>query len=317
MSKPKVITLSPVANDVDAVSVAETLAAARLSLLINGANATGYDRNGIATSQTPTSAAAMTLDGAGGTDYNDVGGVLINIYAAANDTGRSFTVVGTNADGKPISEAITGPGSGLITIGTTRFFSITSVTPDAATAGAIEIGSSGIVTFTTPQHITITSAADDSGDTFTVTGEDRYGNAMTEAITGGDTTTALGTSNFAKVYSVVSNGASSGNVSVGVNGLSEGPWMLLNYRGADFNVGIGCSISSGGGMTYAIQHTFTNVLAGGFVEDDAVALTHSTLTGETTNQDGNYTNPPVAMRPQITAFTSGSLTTNVIHRGRS
>ena len=137
MSKPKVITLTPTATDPNGLTVSETLLATRLSLMMNGTLATGYDRNGIATSQTPTSAAAMTLDGAGGLDYNSVGGVIINLYAAADDTGRTFTVVGEDKRGTRITENITGPDLGLITHGTTRFYRVTSVTPDAATAGAI------------------------------------------------------------------------------------------------------------------------------------------------------------------------------------
>ena len=289
MSRPKVITLTPTAS-----------------------SATGYDRNGIATSQTPLSAAAMTLDGAGGIDYNSVGGILVNIYAAANDTGRTFSIVGTDTNGRRITETITGPGLGLITIGTTRFYSITSVTPDAATAGAIEIGSSGIVTFSTPQHVTIVSAGNDSGDTFTVTGEDRYTNVMTEAITGANAGTALGTKNFAKVYSVVSSGASASGVEVGVNGLCESQWFHINYRGHGFEMGIGCDISSGAGLTYAIQHTFQDVQASGFVEDDATVFTHATINGKTAAADGNYSSPPKAIRSAITAHTSGTLNARII-----
>ena len=193
MPRQKVITLAPTAVDANAITVSETLAAARLSLLINGASQVGYDRNGIAASQQPTGADAMTLDGAGGIDYNTVGGIIVNLYAAGADTARTFTVVGRDAKGFRITEDITGPGTGLITHGSTTFYTITSVTPDAATAGNIEIGSSGIVTFTTPQHVTITSAGDDTGDTFTVTGTDRYGNVMTEAITGVNNGAAAGT----------------------------------------------------------------------------------------------------------------------------
>jgi hypothetical protein len=75
MSKPKVITLSPDALDRNGISTTETLAAARLDFLINGALSTGYDRNGIAASQTPSGADAMTLNGALGIDFRSRRGV--------------------------------------------------------------------------------------------------------------------------------------------------------------------------------------------------------------------------------------------------
>ena len=175
------------------------------------------------------------------------------------------------------------------------------------------VGSS--TTFTQPQHVTVYSAGDDTGRTFTVTGTDRYGNAMTESITGVSAGTAAGTKNFATVTSVTTDGNTAGAVEVGWNGLCESQWYVLNYRGDNFNVGIGCTLT--GTATYAVQHTFSNVFATGFVEDDATVYTHPTLTGETTKQDGNYTNPPTACRLAVTAHTSGTVTMIVVHGGKA
>jgi hypothetical protein len=315
MSKPKVISLNPDALDRNGISTTETLLAARLDFLINGALSTGYDRNGICASQTPSSAAAMTLNGVLGVDFRDRRGVYILIYAAGADTGRTFTVVGEDINGHRITEAITGPGTGLIVLGSTKFYHVTSVTPDAATAGAIEVGVNGYVSFSTPQHVAQYSAGDDTGDTYTVYGYDRNRRAVTDSITGvsGGTSTTQD-QNFEWVDRIASSGASAGAVESGSDGVCESGWFVLNYRGPDFNVAIGCTT---GGATYAMQHTFTNVLASGFVENDAVALTHSTLTGETTNQDGNYTNPPVATRLAITTAGTGPVTATIIHAGRS
>lgn len=173
-----------------------------------------------------------------------------------------------------------------------------------------DLASGGTVTFTQPQHVTLYAAGNNSGVTFTVTGTDRYGNAMTESITGPNATTVTGTKNFATVTQVASGAATTGDVEVGVDGTCESQWYVLNYRGGDFNVGIGCELS--GTATYTVQHTFDNVFASGFVEDDATLYTHSSLSGETSNQDGNYTNPPVACRLKITAHTSGTVTMNIV-----
>mgnify|MGYP003655581866 FL=1 len=77
MSQPKVITLSPDGADRNGISTTETLLSTRLDYLINGALSTGYDRDGVGASQTPASAAAMTLNGALGTNFRDRKGVYV------------------------------------------------------------------------------------------------------------------------------------------------------------------------------------------------------------------------------------------------
>ena len=319
MSKPKVITLTPDALDRNGISTTETLLPTRLDFLINGALSTGYDRDGIATSQTPTSAAAMTLDGVlRNDDFRLRRGIYILIYGAADDTGRTFTVVGKDINGNRITEGITGPDATLIVLGSTKFYDITSVTPDAATAGAIEIGVNGYAEFSTPQHVAQYSAGDDTGDTYTVRGFDRYGFAVTDSITGANAgTSTTQNQNFAWVDRITSSGASAGAVESGVDGLCESGWYVLNYRGPDFNVGIGVVLNATGNLTYAVQHTFDNVFVKGFSEEDATKHTHDTITGKTASFDGNYTNPPAAMRLQLTAHTAGGAIATVVCAGRS
>jgi hypothetical protein len=320
MSKIKHITLAPSALDRNGISTTETLASARLDYLINGALATGYDRNGIATSQAPTSAAAMTLDGAtmGTPNLRTRKGVYILIYAAGNDTGRTFTVVGEDGIGNVIREEITGPGVGLIVLGSTRFWKVTSVTPDAATAGNIEIGHNGYVDLSgagAAQHVAIYSAGDDSTKTITVTGENRYGDSLTESITGANAGTSSSQAlNFGRVDRLTASAGTAGATEAGVDGKCEAQWFVLNYRGGDFNVGLGVDVVSGT-LTYAIQHTFQNVLASDYTEGDETVFTHDTLTGQTTDADGNYTNPPAAIRLAFTAYTSGSAILHIVQGG--
>ena len=318
MSRPKVITLSPDAVDRNGISTTETLLAARKDYLINGTLSTGFDRDGIAASQTPTDATAMTLDGALGKDFNNRRGVYVLIYGAGADAGRTFTVVGLDDRGNSIREAITGPGAGLIVLGSTKFHAITSVTPDAATAGAIEIGVNGYVQFATPQHVVPYHASTDVGDLDTVYGYNRYQETITDSVTA--VSAAISTDqdvNFEWVDRVTSETVPGGATEMGVDGLCESAWFVLNYRGPDFNIGIGCDVSTGASLIYAVQHTFSDILAQGFVENNAVVLTHDTLTGETNKQDGNYVSPPTACRLALTAHTSGSVNARIVHAGRS
>ena len=317
MSKPKVITLTPTAADRNGISTTETLLAARLDYLINGALSTGYDADGICAAQTTAGATALTLDGALGIDFWDRRGVYILIEDAdGNDnTGVEFTVVGEDINGNRITEAITGPGSSLIVLGSTKMYHVASVTPDGAISGDVTVGVNGYAQFATPQHVQSFHAGADTGDIDTIYGYDRYGNYLTDAVTAVGTDVSVDQDqNFEWVDRATAAPAPADATELGVDALCESGWFLLNYRGPDFNVGIFCTT---GGATYAMQHTATNILATGFVENDATVYTHSTLTGETTNQDGNYTNPPVATRLAITTAGTGPVTATIIHVGRS
>lgn len=102
--------------------------------------------NGIALSQTPAAAGALTLNG------SLVTGGVANLATAQRvgvaDSGSSdgavvFTLVGTNRSGAPISETITGLASN--TLHTNQdFLTLTSITASAATVGAITVGTVGI-----------------------------------------------------------------------------------------------------------------------------------------------------------------------------
>jgi len=327
MSQPKVITLTPTALDRNGISTTETLLATRLDYLINGALSTGYDRDGICTAQTTAASAALTLDGALGTDFRGRRGVYVLIYAAsADNTSITFEVVGKSdrpnrgrTGANRITETITGPDNGLIVLGSTKFYSIDSITSSAAVDGNVEVGVNGYCEFSTPQHVAMYSAGDDSGDTYTPRGYDRYGRAITDSITGANAgTSSTQDMNFAWVDRITSSSASAGAVEAGVDGLCESAWYVLNYRGPNFNVGVGCDVSSGASLTYAVQHTFNNVMASTFTDETSATVhTHDTIVNQTGSSDGNYTNPPAAMRLALTVHSSGSANARVIQAGRA
>ena len=79
--------------------------------------------------------------------------------------------------------------------------------------GALTSG--GAVTFDEPRNITILSAGDDSGISFTVTGTDEQGDAVTESITGANAGTATGSTFFTTISQIAAVGNPAGNVSAG------------------------------------------------------------------------------------------------------
>lgn len=103
------------------------------------------DADGIAQSQTPLAGGALTLNGAlvtaGVADLGAPRRVLFT--TVGNESGRTFTVTGTDWFGNTITEAVTGPNA---TTGYTEldFETVTSITVDAATANSLTVGTNGI-----------------------------------------------------------------------------------------------------------------------------------------------------------------------------
>lgn len=97
--------------------------------------------NNIGLSQTPGAAGNLTLDGA-----LISGGVLtlttahaISITSAANLSGRTFTVTGTDADGNAQVEVVTGPNATTV-YSADYWKTISSIAVDAATGAALTVG---------------------------------------------------------------------------------------------------------------------------------------------------------------------------------
>lgn len=109
---------------------------------------TAADADGICQSQTPSGAGALTINGAlasGGVATLGTGANQrqVLITAAADDSARTFTVTGTNWDGVEISETIAGPNA-TTAASVLSYQTVTSVTVDAGTAGAITVGTNGV-----------------------------------------------------------------------------------------------------------------------------------------------------------------------------
>jgi hypothetical protein len=86
--------------------------------------------------------------------------------------------------------------------------------------------SNGTATLDVPRAVSITSDADDSGNTFTVTGEDEYGYPLSEDITGPNAGTSNGAKAFKKVSNIAINNAAAGNVEAGTADVFGLPFAL-------------------------------------------------------------------------------------------
>ena len=98
------------------------------------------DADGVAASQTPAGAGALTLNGALGTTL-DYARILL-ITTVADESGKTLVFVGTDADGNVITEAVTGPNN--TTAVTTKYYkTITSITASGAFTGNVTVGTRG------------------------------------------------------------------------------------------------------------------------------------------------------------------------------
>lgn len=101
--------------------------------------------DGLALAQAVAGAGALTLNGSlisGGTFTSADGmGHQIGILSAGDDSLITFTVVGTDANGKALTETIAGSAGAPGTAETTKYFyTVTSVTASAAAAGNVSVG---------------------------------------------------------------------------------------------------------------------------------------------------------------------------------
>lgn len=107
------------------------------------------DADGIATSQTPAAGGQqdLTLDGAFVTDGVATltpTGRNISITAAANETARTFTIIGFDINGNPQIEELAGPNA-TIGEGNKDWSRVTRIFVDDDTAGAVEVGDGSVV----------------------------------------------------------------------------------------------------------------------------------------------------------------------------
>ena len=98
--------------------------------------------NGISTSQTPGAAGNLTITGSLATAgvANLVTAQRVFIASAGADSARTFTVFGTDRYGNTQSETVTGVATPTPVKTSRDYLTVTRVAVDAATAGAITVG---------------------------------------------------------------------------------------------------------------------------------------------------------------------------------
>ncbi len=134
----------------------------------------------------------------------------------------------------------------------------------ALAAGPID-PQAGFVTATTlglGRIITLVSGGNDSGITFTITGKDENGIAITEGVTGGNIATVPSTLFYTSVSSITHTGSVAGTFSAGIRGttLSAQLGLLpLNFYGRTATL---MEVGISGTINYTVKWTADDIVGG-------------------------------------------------------
>jgi hypothetical protein len=125
--------------------LSNTLRGIRIAVLVSEfIQGGGTDTQAVSATQTPAAGTADQDLLINGNDVVDGVGILrfcgrVSITSSGADAGRTFTVLGRDANGRPQAEEITGPATTTVE-GVKHFTKVDRVIVDADTAGAVSVG---------------------------------------------------------------------------------------------------------------------------------------------------------------------------------
>ena len=164
--------------------------------------------------------------------------------------------------------------------------------------------SGGVAQLGAPRRVLITTTDNETGVTFTVTGTNRAGDVLREALAGVNTSTTYTTLDFFTVTSVTVSATLIGNVTIGTNGIGGSPWVRFDEY-APHGVAIQCTVS--GTVNYTVQQTLDDPNVSGTTLTPAtmtwVSSSDTNVVGATATQQTNYNFTPVFARVLLNSGT--------------
>lgn len=243
----KTVSVGPVTAAVaNQVAASQTPYAGQI--ILNGAGA-NYSINNVAASQDPAGAGNLTL---ASSPVSFAQPRYLYITSAADDTAFTFTVTGTDVNGQPLTEVITGANT-KARCSVNQFTTVSNVAV-SGNSGSVQVGSFYSATFTgsTARQVTITPTGDESANTYTVTGTNVMGMPISESVAGKNATASTTNSYFLTVTSVTIAVAAANALTVGMTNTATSPWVRFDDF-APSNISIQCTVS--GSATYTVQST--------------------------------------------------------------
>jgi hypothetical protein len=112
--------------------------------------------------------------------------------------------------------------------------------------------SGGVARLGASRRVLITTTADETGVTFTVTGTNRAGDVLSEAVTGVNNTSTYTDLDFFTVTTVTNSAALAGNVTIGTNGIGGSDWVMFDPWGFP---PVAVQLTVSGTVNYTLQQT--------------------------------------------------------------
>jgi hypothetical protein len=168
----------------------------------------------------------------------------------------------------------------------------------------------GVAVFNAAYLVTVTSTGNDSTRTYIITGTNSSGVAMTETVTGPNTTTISTTRYFKTVTDVsVAGGGTVGTIRVGFGTAGVAPPIILDIHGRP---DVSLQVVVSGSVTWTVQQTLDSM----WDISNPTWFSHPdpNMVAQTINRQGNYAYVPAAVRLLITSGT-GTATLTVIQSG--
>ena len=167
--------------------------------------------------QISSNAAASSVNIGSKSAFVDLEGKRPSIISSGGDeSGITFTVVGTDMSGNAQTEVITGPAANATILGSKTFQTITSITPSANTTGNITMGfaGAGITTAGVTGSATldgVAMGADTSNRTFTISSGNAAGLKVKYSGLGADATVYYGQSLIERLTSFLTETLNTSN----------------------------------------------------------------------------------------------------------
>lgn len=167
----------------------------------------------------------------------------------------------------------------------------------------------GVAQLDAQRFVGIASTGNLSAVTFTVTGTNQLGTAISESLAGPNNNTVSTTLNFYTVTQVAVSGTVGTNVTVGTTGVGASAPIPLDQYLDPFNVSIGCTVT--GTISYTVQYTFGAVFGG---PGPFTWTAHPDITAQTGTSDGTFISPVTAARV-LTNSGTGTVTAVFLQAG--
>lgn len=201
---------------------------------------------------------------------------------------RTFTITLAASSSTSVALAQTGSGGTSFTIN-----------------GGLATG--GVATFDVARRVLVSPTGNESTNSFTITGTDRYSRPQTEILQGLNSTSSYTLHDFLSVSAITPALTPAATVTVGTNGVgSSEPWVVDQWAQAD--IGVGTVVS--GTVTYSVEESFDNLGPNWDVNTNTPTYYPlGVFSGLTGNAHG-YTNEPITMIRTTVLSGTGSVKTN-------